>query len=198
MDCPKCGSQIPDESKFCTECGSVLTNDGDQEEVLHLEENINNDLLTEEKTKKKEKKQKQASKLKKKFRVLLSILLVIVIAVSVLFFVIKNNTPEKVTLKFYETIDKGNADKFLNVLSTKGKSDLLYLMDFNMADISNQLDQIKGQLSGGDSRWIRQVNISVVYSDKYQAVVNVIIDGNIQKISLIKEGLKWKIMEYPF
>lgn len=38
MFCPKCGKDLPDNSKFCKYCGSQIKNKGTLSMFLHLQE----------------------------------------------------------------------------------------------------------------------------------------------------------------
>lgn len=46
MKCPKCHNEIPDNSKFCNECGaSLATNSSNQDSPVPMDKQVHKDLV---------------------------------------------------------------------------------------------------------------------------------------------------------
>lgn len=179
IECSNCNNQIPKDSKFCPSCGNKV------EQTLNLNQG---DTATMTQT---------SSKKGKKYIVPIAIVGVIILAALFLFPKIGGDKPEKVVYSVFESIDKMDTEKFLDALSANAKNELLYYVDFDMSEVANGLYEIKQEATSEfGANWLKQINVSLVYKDDYQAMVNIFINGESEKIQLIKEDKKWKIVEF--
>ena len=198
MICNKCGQKLPEESQFCTECGTKTTPatpSNNQEEkpseiqASAVSSNTKKDLAIIERTSDNFKVQNMLKSI-----IGLTVIIAIVFFVSRLFF--NQSSPEKTMDQYFQSISTTSYhDVWL--LFTEEKQKEYTSVDDESFKTSVQLKK-DWYLSSYGSNWLSERNISVIFQSENNAVVVVDFSLNNSKenFKLQRVGEKWKISNY--
>jgi len=189
MKCNNCNKDIEAGSKFCTNCGELVPVETNKPLAEATPTTETNPI---------ENKQDKPS-FNGKLLIPVAIIAVLVIGSFTLIPKLGGNKPEKVVYSVFESIDSLNANKFLDTLTAEAKNELLHYAGFDMVEVAGVLFESKEKITytlGPD--WLKKINLTLVYKDDLQALVNISFDGYSENIQLIKENKKWKINDNPF
>lgn len=183
MICSNCNKQIPDDSSFCPNCGIRV-------EHTSNDNTSASDAMIAATVKPNNKSGKR----------IMPIAIIVIAIILGIFLISKlGDKPENVVINQLEALQDVNVDKFLDTLPSYYKNEILYEYGGSMTEIANALYELKLEIEYELGRdWMKQLDVSLVYKDDYNAVVNLIFQGEAYSVDLIKEDGKWKLTEVLF
>lgn len=213
MFCTKCGSQMPDNASFCTNCGAKKQTEQPVDATIN-QNNIDQPLANHENYNQPYQNQPFVgqpytnnpmmgmAKPKSKAPLFVGIGAAAVVALLILVFLLKsvlgvgiNSSPEKVVKSFFKAVSSQDIDLLKKTIYTEDDKELLSEFDVYSVSMLKMIDASLDAQLGDD--WHNKIKVKEGerFTEDGKTIVNVLltIGNEDESIKVIKKGSKYYV-----